>query len=226
MKIKPIFIGSLLINITIVSLLLAILKLDVIRAELYKELVMRFGSKHIIFLGDSLTRRNSDLAMYTGLYKLNALNYATDGYTLPQVYRRLVDKALPQYPCLVVIMAGTNRQDNDSVESNVSIYEKILDKAAANSTSVIVLQTPLTQTLEMNNYIQVFNQQLETLTQKKGVSFFPTNFYLASKNKLKGEYSSDGVHLNNNGYEVLNAALIPFLKQNYVPSRAECNNIF
>lgn len=216
---------SIISNFFLISVLFFILKLDTIRVELYQQLVRHFGKIEIVLVGDSLTRRNSDIAMLVGGFRFNAINIAIDGYTIPQIVKQSNDLLLPLSPCLVIVMAGTNRQEMDSLNSNLIQYEKMLDGLLKQSIDVILLETLLTQRANLNSYINQLNENLKIITMKKNISYFSSNTYLTENGRLLDKYSEDGVHLSLLGYETINKNLLPFINQKYSSKRLECNNI-
>jgi lysophospholipase L1-like esterase len=216
---------SIVSNILLIVLIFFILKLDTVRVELYQQLVRHYGKVEIIFIGDSLTRRNSDIAMFTGGFRFNVINKAIDGYTIPQISKQLIDSLIPLSPCLVIVMAGTNRQEGDSLKSNLNQYQNILDNLISNNINVILLETLSTQRATLNTYINQLNENLRNIAKEKNIRFFPSNEYLTKNGKLLSEYTKDGVHLNERGYKALNNQLIPYIKHSYSSKREECNNI-
>jgi lysophospholipase L1-like esterase len=184
------------------------------------------GETKIAFIGDSLTHRNSDLAMLVGGLRFDSKNFAVDGYTIPQIKRQLMDTVILNNPCLVVVMAGTNRQEKDTLSSNLNQYQIMLDNLLKHNIDVVVLETLSTQRTSLNTYINQLNENLKKIATEKNISYFPSNTYLAGSGRLLSEYTVDGVHLNLIGYTALNKQLIPYLKHHYSSKREECNNIF
>jgi len=220
---KP-FLFSL--NILLILIIASLLKVDNIRSEVYNQLVLYLGEVKVAFVGDSLTRRNSDLAMLVGSMSFHSKNFGIDGYTIQQIRRQLADVVTPNSPCLVVVMAGTNRQEGDSLIENMQSYQNMLASLTVQNISVIVMETLLTDNSDVNKYINQLNASLKAYTLDKKIVYFPSNAYLSDEHVLIRQFSLDGVHLNQAGYETLNQQLLPYIKQNYISRRRECNNIF
>ncbi|MGJ8694434.1 MAG: SGNH/GDSL hydrolase family protein [Thalassotalea sp.] len=223
---KLIFVGSLFVNSVLLILLIGLLKIDNVRVEIYKTLVMSFGQSDIVLLGDSITRRNSDFAMMLGGFNFNTINQGVDGYTIAQVDRKINDVIIPLNPCLVVLMAGTNRQAGDSVQQNTKLYRDLLVKLKKHSIDIVVLETILANKAPLNDYIKQLNEQMKKVTAEHHITYFPSNQFLSDGNRLLDEYTNDGIHLTSRGYDVLNEALLPFIKQHFVSPREQCNRIF
>jgi lysophospholipase L1-like esterase len=213
-------------NILLILIIAFLLKVDNIRSEVYSQLVLYLGSAKIAFVGDSLTRRNSDLAMLVGGISFHSKNFAVDGYTIQQIRRQLADVVTSNRPCLVVVMAGTNRQEDDSLLANIQSYQSMLASLTAQNISVMVMETLLTDNRVVNNYITQLNANLKKYALDKNIVYFPSNAYLSDDHVLIRQFSLDGVHLNQAGYETLNQQLLPYIKQNYISRRRECNDIF
>ena len=210
----------------LILVITSLLKVDNIRSEIYSQLVLYLGGVKVAFVGDSLTRRNSDLAMLVGGMSFHSKNFAIDGYTIPQIQRQLTDSVIPKSPCLGVVMAGTNRQEGDSLAENTQKYKNMLASLTAQNISIIVMETFLTDNSDVNNYINQLNANIKAYALDKEIVYFPSNDYLSDEHALISRFSLDGVHLNQTGYEVLNQQLLPYIKQNYISRRRECNNIF
>ncbi|MBC7004154.1 hypothetical protein BIZ37_16445 [Photobacterium sp. BZF1] len=224
--IKKLLIFSIFLNLALIGGGVSIFSIDELRVVLYKNLVYKIGTPQVFLAGDSLTRRNSDLVWFVGKSNFNVVNKAVDGHTILQVHRNIQDSILPKNPCLVVVMAGTNRQENISIERSLEVYEEVIKEIKSTHSDIIVLETPLTKRQRLNEYINQLNANLKEITKNNNVEFFPTNTIISKSGELNSDYTQDGVHFNSNGYKILNDSLVPFIKSAYKAKRFECENIF
>lgn len=203
--------GSLLLNSVLILLIVNLFKFDSTRADLFDYLVNHFGNVEIVIAGDSLTRRNSDLAWQTAGLALNVQNVAVDGNNIYEIAAQ-VDNALKWNPKLVTIMAGTNRVKDMSAVQTFVHYQKILTRVLSQGGTPIIMAAPLTDRPPLNDYLVALNVLLFQFALENGLPFFDTNEAIGVEQKLGAPYTVDGVHLTPLAYERLNKKLIPFIQ--------------
>lgn len=121
----------------------------------------------------------------------------------------------------LIVMCGINNLGaNQSITECLDQYEKLLAAARKRiSGKVLVLSVMPVQTSMMdrkstslNDAVVQFNQQLEQLCHRAGVSFVDVNRELTdSSNALRDAWTADGLHLNAAGYGKLAETIRPFL---------------
>ena len=177
--------------------------------------------ENIVFLGDSIT-------YYYDLDKYypdnNVVNSGISGNVSEDILSDMYNRVYKYNPSIVFLLIGTNQipvGDSDEkivdeikkivteiheknpitkiyVESIYPVNENINKKAVQNRDNARIskLNTMIEESLKDINYVKYIN-----LYDK-----------LASDNKLNEEYSDDGLHLNDNGYEVVTSILKEYIK--------------
>jgi lysophospholipase L1-like esterase len=161
----------------------------------------------IVFLGDSIT----DGAEWGELTQnLLCKNRGISGDNTAGVYYRL-DEVTESKPARIFIMIGVNDLASGLTVENIMInYTRIID--------VIKEQTPKTEifiqsVLPVNGSFTGFknhtnkteqiidlNTRLNKLALEKGCTYIDLFTPFASDNKLKKEFTEDGLHVNGEGY--------------------------
>lgn len=121
-------------------------------------------------------------------------------------------------------MIGTNDlangTDNDKIVENIrEIISMIKDK---DSNIKIYLETIYPINIDKrkndkrrnNKDIRYINEKLKEYCVESDIVFIDVYSNLIDSNdKLKDEYTEDGLHLNNNGYEVVTSILKPYIER-------------
>lgn len=152
--------------------------------------------------------------------------------TTAQVLYRLkiyLDEALPQY---VFVQVGINdlkaigvfpenkerivRQCIENIESMITICQdhkvEPIFCTILPAGNVQLVRLPIWSN-EINNAVIFVNKEITDFCKLKRVSIFDTYSALVNKDgTLLKKYQEDDLHVNKAGYDVLNAALIKFLK--------------
>lgn len=202
---------SCLLNAGLIWFLVNLLKFDATRVDLYHYLANQFGSVEIVLTGDSLTRRNSDLAWKTAGLAFNVRNIAKDGDDIYQVTAQ-IDRAIAVKPKIVTIMAGTNRVKDMSAKETFRFYQQAVWQTIESGAKPILMEAPMTNRADLNKYLSSLNALLCKFASENKLPFFKTNEVLGIKQELAAPYTVDGVHLTPLAYERLNKKLIPFIQ--------------
>ena len=173
-------------------------------------------SNSIVFLGDSITEG----AEWGELFQNSAfVNRGISGDTTDGVLNRVNDITNAR-PDKVFIMIGINDlAKGKSVSYILNNYQKIINqfKTETSETRIIVqsilpvdnsiIKNPIPKT---QNIIEV-NNELESLCKKNSIDFINLYPLFANDNVLSREYTSDGLHLNGDGYLVWKKSVETFL---------------
>src|SRR5690606_29383041 len=107
-----------------------------------------------------------------------------------------------------------NRTELDREEVLVRIGNDYVELMERLNHEDIILSIPLISDSyspsgveKINELILDVNKKLSILSKKHNIQFIDINIALSDKNKLKKNYSQDGLHLNNYGYEVLSKSV-------------------
>ncbi|MBQ8442945.1 MAG: serine hydrolase, partial [Bacteroides sp.] len=174
-------------------------------------------SKDILMLGDSLTEGGGDWGKRLG--QENVVNRGIVGDEVMGVYDRL-HQILPGKPAKLFLLIGTNDVSHDlSTDSIVYLIDKTLTRIQKESPDTkLYLQSLLPINESFGRYkrmigktyqIPEINARLEALAKEKKITFidlFPL-FTEKGTNVLRKDLTSDGLHLNEEGYNIWVKAL-------------------
>lgn len=171
------------------------------------------GEKRVVFMGNSITESWSEFS--PGFFTENKyINRGISGQTTPQMLVRFRPDVVNLKPALVLILAGTNDiagntgpMTREMIEDN--IYSMV-ELAKQNKIRVILCSVlpaadyPWKPGLNPAQKIAGLNQCLKKYAEKNRI--FYLDYYSAmvdEKGGLKQEYTYDGVHPNEKGYDVM-----------------------
>ncbi len=165
----------------------------------------------IIFLGDSLT----DLCEWSEIFmNENIKNRGICGDTTDGILNR-ISHILESKPAKLFLMIGINDLNQGvSVEDVANNYQLILetlkDKIPEDKVFIQSLLPVDNQLInnDINSKIVALNDQIRELTERfcfQYINLFPA--FLNKNNQLDIQYTSDGVHLNGQGYLVWKAII-------------------
>lgn len=190
------------------------------KVELYKaENKSLTDPVDIVFLGDSLTD-GYDVSRFYPEYKV--LNRGISGDTTVGLENRLDVSLYAVQPKVAVMLIGANNMD-----SMLENYEEILIGFKENvpNTKIILLSlTSMSGEWGRKNQLAAYNNvQIKMLANKYGYEY--VDLYSALLNLETGEiydeYTTDGGHLTEKGYEVLTKQITPVVDKILKP---EINN--
>jgi lysophospholipase L1-like esterase len=180
----------------------------------------------IVFVGDSLTEEFLVTDIYQGL---NVHNRGIGGDTTIGLLKRMNESIFDLQPRKVILLIGTNdlallNPTPEAVITNIQlICEQI--KAKLPDAKLVLLSlyptigedfkdvTPESIKARGNNVIDLINGELFKLTSDLNIHYLDANSRLKDENgQLNKAYTRDGLHLNTNGYQVIQELLQPFMK--------------
>lgn len=174
-------------------------------------------SKDIVMLGNSLTENGGDWSARLG--KKNIRNRGIIGDEVMGIYDRL-HQILPGHPAKLFLLIGVNDVSHDlTPDSIVSMIRMTVERIQRESPETkLCLQSllPINESFGRykkltgkTNLIPEINARLEVLAKEKRISYlnlFP-RFTEKGTNTLRADLSTDGLHLNENGYAIWVKAL-------------------
>ena len=187
--------------------------LERFRAENANQVLPTPNEKRVVFMGNSITEGwvNLHPQFFTGKFYLNR---GISGQTTPQMLLRFRADVIKLKPRVVVILAGTNDIAGNTGPSTLEMIEdniiSMAQLAKANDIKVVlcsvlpVYDYPWKPGLEPAPKIIALNKLIKSYADKSGSIYL--DFFSAmvdERNGLKTEYSKDGVHPNEAGYNVM-----------------------
>lgn len=185
------------------------------------------GSNGVVFYGDSITELYDIDRFYPELE--TKYNSGVGGFT-SETLLWIVDEAVVKYsPKLVVIGAGTNDLGNSNMRSprEISLNIEKLIKLISNNVdgvNIIVLSVhPCNEdsngpkagkALRSNRIIKVLNEEIELICKRFDNVTFKNVFevlYNRDSGNIYDEYTTDGLHLTENGYVALTQEIKPLI---------------
>lgn len=173
----------------------------------------------VVIIGDS---RVSGGNWGKVLDRKDVVNCGISGYTAEQLIKKL-DTAYTYKPVSCIIQIGINDlRNNASADTTFFYYTQIIDSLLGHHikpivTSIIPLRadywSDLVDYKVVNARTDSLNNQLLLLCKKRNVGYVDINQVLTEENnRLKREYTYDGIHLNDSGYILAGRQIIPYLQ--------------
>ncbi len=171
------------------------------------------GENRIVFMGNSITEGWA--YVYPDFFEGKPfINRGISGQTTPQMLVRFRADVVNLKPKVVVILAGTNDIAENTGPSTLEMIENnlasMVDIATTNNIKVILCSVlpaydypwrpglnPAEKIVNLNKWIKGYAAKNEIIY----VDYFTP--MADERNGLKKEYSEDGVHPNQKGYEVM-----------------------
>lgn len=172
-----------------------------------------FGEKRIVFMGDSITEFWS--AIYPDFF-LNKpyINRGISGQTTPQILIRFRADVVALHPTAVIILAGINDIAGNTGFSSIEMIRdnifSMVEIAKANHIKVIICsilpaadfswkpnQEPIEKIKDLNKILINYATENDLIY----VDYYSS--MVDDKGGLKIEFSNDGVHPNNAGYQIM-----------------------
>ncbi|MDR1905340.1 MAG: GDSL-type esterase/lipase family protein [Clostridiales bacterium] len=186
------------------------------KRRLFKRQNRTYDKGQTIFIGDSITDM-CNLDKYYGGLPLKVYNRGISGDVTQGVIDRLDVSLYALAPSVVVILIGINDVNNDGRDKNYILanYEIILDEIKKNlPKSKVIIQSIYPVNDDVHNIakntgvIISVNEGLKVLADKYGYVYADIFGELEDgNNRLLSAYATDGLHLNERGYEVVSKKL-------------------
>ena len=172
------------------------------------------NEKRVVFMGDSITEEWSRL--YPNYFEERSyINRGIGGQTTPQMLIRFKQDVVDLMPTVVVILAGTNDIAGNTGPSNVKMITDNIFSMATLATAHGI-QVVLSSVLPVYRYdwspeivdppstIDAINECLNEYAESNGSYYLDYFSEMVDNRKgLKKEFTPDGVHPNEKGYELM-----------------------
>jgi GH35 family endo-1,4-beta-xylanase/lysophospholipase L1-like esterase len=197
------------------------------------------GRIDVYFQGDSITRRwgATDYPKFLAHWKKsfhgwNAANFAWGGDNTHNILWRMQNGELDGLsPKIVVLQAGTNNLPGRGPASDAKVDEVVggikaivseFRQRAPEATIILTAVFPRSQNVQLVPAIRKINERIATLADGKRIRIININDQLAdSTGRLLPGISSDGLHLDEPGYEIWAQALRPIFEELLGPPAKE-----
>ena len=177
----------------------------------------------IVFVGDSITDRY-DLNQYYQYDNKIVINSGISGYKTTNMISRFHNLIEQHQADKLFLMIGTNDlgsgTENDVIVNNIkTIIEMIKEKSSKTkiyleSIYPVNLEKRPTDKNRNNEDIRYINTQLKKYCAENNIIYLDVYSILQDVDgNLKSEYTEDGLHLNNDGYDVITNYLKPYVEE-------------
>lgn len=165
----------------------------------------------LVFAGDSLTANASWGWVFTG-NPLYVVNLAEPGASIEEVGHQVTSARVYRAQILLVL-AGTIDivQNHRTVDQIVCSFTSLLDKVPA-SQRLIVTLIPYTSFPYDTEQIRAANVEIRKLSERRGADLIDINPEIATDGVLRTEFTRDGIHLTERGYQVWTGEISKHLK--------------
>jgi len=182
------------------------------------------GKDKIIFMGDSITEEWGRLSPEF-FQPVVFVNRGIGGQTTPQMLLRFKQDVINLNPCIVFILAGTNDIAGNTGPSNIDMITNNI-YSMAELAMTYNIKTVLSSILPVDKYpwsdqikevpetILTINKKLKSFSNQHDIIYIDYYSEMVGDNRgLKKEYTTDGVHLNKMGYDVMCEVVKKVLKK-------------
>jgi len=167
----------------------------------------------VVFVGDSITAAGNWHDMYPSV---SIANRGVGSDNLADIERRLDDVVAVEAD-RIFVMAGINDvEDQEPFGEIVTTYEDVLSVLTATGARVY-LQSTLECTVslcgDMLASVRELNERLEAVAAADvNIDFVDINAGLSDGDGLRAAFTTDGIHLNPDGYVAWQAILAPYVE--------------
>ena len=177
----------------------------------------------VLFVGDSITD-GYDLSKFYSYDNKVLINSGVGGYTTNNIIKRFKNLVEQYNPDKLFLMIGTNDiGDGTSKEDIIKNIDEIISMIKEKEPDTkIYLETIYPVNLDKrkhdkrrnNRYISDINIELKKYCEDNDVEYIDIYSHLVDKNDtLKSEYTEDGLHLNDLGYEIVTNILKKYVEE-------------
>lgn len=189
------------------------------KVESFKILNNHSKKQGIVFVGDSITQ---DYNVYEYFSGFNVYNRGIGGDTSIGVYNRLKESIYDLYPKKVFLQIGTN--DLQTLEDGVKTIHDRVKKIVENiktfdeKIKIYILSVypvnslidPITVGKRSNEKITLLNDLNQMISNTIYIDIYSS---LLKDGLLNQEYTLEGLHLNQQGYEIVTNILEKYIKE-------------
>ncbi len=167
------------------------------------------ANSKLVFLGDGLVE-NYDLEKHYSLIK-KVFNRGVSGDDTFSLQERLNVSLLDIRPAVCVLLIGTN-----NIKTALKNYEEIVatikDKCGTTKLVIQSIYPTSGDYAKRNEKIVEVNKEIEAIAKKYNCTYVDVHSSLKNgEGELDAKYTTDGLHLNKDGYKKVTEVLTPIL---------------
>ena len=163
----------------------------------------------VVMLGDSITHRVNWSEL---LNKNTIVNRGINGDITEGLLNRLAN-IIQLSPKKVFIMGGINDLSYEvEIDAIYSNYISIVTTLKRHGIEVFIQSTLFTSRDKLNKGVKILNKKLEAYAFSNDIVFINLNAKLSNNGRLMDDYTTDGVHLNPQGYNLWKEELRAYIK--------------
>ncbi len=193
-------------------------KEKIVTKEVKKE--VQVVPDNYLFLGDSLTDYFDLETYFPGKPVVNS---GIAGNTTDQILESMKTRVYDYNPSKIFLLIGTNDlRDGKSQEAVVQNIEKIIEEIQTNRKQADIFVESLYPVnasvssavgIRSNETIQNINVQLKEYCKEKNLTYIDLHAKLQDEQgNLQAQYTVDGLHLSDAGYQIVAGVLQKYLK--------------
>ncbi len=218
------FIVSILLTV-VINLVFNIFNLNYFLTTLksYEAVDVRSDYKNIVFLGDSITE-GYDLEKFFPDTDSVIINSGVSGNTTEDILKHLKKRAAQYKPSKVFLLIGTNDigfgyKDEKTIVNIKKIIRELHDKCEGVEIyveSIYPVNTKMKKSKagdRDNEAVEYINEEIEKYASNNDLVYIDLYSKLVDEDgNLSKEYTTDGLHLSEEGYEVVTSILEEYVK--------------
>lgn len=188
----------------------------------FQSINVEYQKEKIIFAGDSITD-GYDVNKYYQYDDKMLINSGINGYTTTNILNRFYNVIEQYHADKLFLLIGTNdltgKATNDEIVANI---EKILSLSKETNPNIrLYLESiyPINRNLRPNDRrsnenIVYINNEMQKYCLANNITYIDIYSLLVDiDGNLNANYTRDGLHLNDEGYEVVTSALKNYVEQ-------------
>jgi len=178
----------------------------------------KMKKENIVFLGDSITQGYNLKEYYQGIPSINS---GVSGYCTDDIYNRLKEFVYVYNPTKVVLLIGTNdivfrNYGKEGIINNIKEIIESIKQNRSKTTIYVESLYPINKSsydpkinfymigTRENGFIEEINESLKALCEEEKVNYIDVYHELLDTNgNLNIEYTRDGLHMSDAGYQVV-----------------------
>ncbi|MDO5003862.1 MAG: GDSL-type esterase/lipase family protein [bacterium] len=223
---KKYYISLILVLILILAVIVVSVLFMYRKPKIEEKIVEKYKvPENILFLGDSITECYDLDKYYDGF---NIVNSGISGNKTYDILNNMKERVYKYNPSKIFILIGTNDfLENKTNEEIINNIKKIINEISKNRPeSKIYLESiyPVNNTDDekvnhsvvknrKNEDIKKINKQLKKFSEKKKIVYIDMYSLLEDKDgNLKINYTKEGLHMSDEGYDVITKKIKEYLK--------------